>query len=646
MKKIDIDTFLTYKCASTPRFSPDGKKLAFIVNQPQPEENGYGSDLYIYDLDSRKVRPLTFRRHIGVYAWTGAQEIVFSDRTADDDETSYFCQNIVCGDARHYFTAPGRARSLYALDNGKLAVLQNIFIGEETPDTAYEVMTEVPFWSNGAGFTYRRRTGIFIYDPQGNRLEKITEPFEDCLGMDVMDHRILYTSYSWTDVRPVKPGMRLYDCRSGSVREIMAPGEMFIGAAVLCGNDSVIFAATDGTRYGQNQYMDFYQAELASNRTRRVRSYGYSIGGNTVGTDVRAGSGNPVLFNNGKVYFLTTIGESGILKSLDVSGDMELSGDLTNTGSCDSFDVSGEHLAVCGFFGDRLSELYVDGCSVTNFSKALDGYTIAAREYIKVPSRDGTMIHGFVMKPVDFDPEKTYPAILNIHGGPRTVFGGIFHHEMQMLAARGYFVFYCNPRGSDGRGNVFGDIDGRFGTIDYEDIMAFTDGVLKHYPQIDAGCLGVMGGSYGGFMTNWIIGHTDRFKAAVSMRCVTNWISMEFMSDIGSFFVPQSMGASAFDDVLRLWEQSPLKYAGNCKTPTLFIHSDEDYRCPLAEGMQMFAALKLVGCKTRLCVMKGENHELSRSGRPSRRIRRMKEIVAWMDEHLKGGLDTERQVEV
>jgi len=196
-------------------------------------------------------------------------------------------------------------------------------------------------------------------------------------------------------------------------------------------------------------------------------------------------------------------------------------------------------------------------------------------------------------------------------------------------------VFFCNPRGGEGRGDAFADIRGKYGTIDYDDLMRFTDAVLEHYPQIDPARVGVTGGSYGGFMTNWIIGHTDRFAAAASQRSIANWISKSNTTDIGYTFNADQMQCTAWSDLEKIWFHSPLKYADRCVTPTLFIHSDEDYRCWMAEGLQMYTALKVHGCTARLCLFHGENHELSRSGKPKHRLRRLREITAWFDQYLK-----------
>ncbi|MBR4484111.1 MAG: S9 family peptidase [Erysipelotrichaceae bacterium] len=239
------------------------------------------------------------------------------------------------------------------------------------------------------------------------------------------------------------------------------------------------------------------------------------------------------------------------------------------------------------------------------------------------------------LKPIDYDPKKKYPAILDIHGGPRCAYGPIYMHEMQMWASEGYFVFFCNPRGSDGRGNAFGDLRRKFGTIDYEDLMDFTDLVLESYPQIDKDRVGVTGGSYGGYMTNWIVGHTDRFKAAATQRSISNWITEVTISDYGIDFPIEMEFENVRACEKELWDISPLKYVNNVKTPILFIHSSEDYRCTLPEAVQFYTPIKINGVDTKLVIFKGENHELSRNGKPLYRLKRLDEITDWLNKYLK-----------
>ena len=248
---------------------------------------------------------------------------------------------------------------------------------------------------------------------------------------------------------------------------------------------------------------------------------------------------------------------------------------------------------------------------------------------------NGDKIRGFVLLPVDFDKNKKYPTLLSIHGGPKTEFSNIFHHEHQVFANDGYIIIYTNPHGSSGNGVKYSDIRGKYGTIDYEDLMNFTDFAIKKYPQIDENNMGVYGGSYGGFMTNWIVSHTNRFKAANSQRSISNWTSFYGVSDIGYYFAPDQTGANPWDNLEKMWEQSPIKHAKNVKTPTMFIHSDEDYRCPLEQGLQMYTRIKENGVDTKMYIFHGENHELSRSGKPKARIKRLEKIKEWFDGYLK-----------
>lgn len=281
----------------------------------------------------------------------------------------------------------------------------------------------------------------------------------------------------------------------------------------------------------------------------------------------------------------------------------------------------------CDFY-----KLDYETLAVTHFNDAmLRGKYVAQPDPLNLTAGDHE-VHGFILKPMDFEAGKKYPVIFDIHGGPKTVYGPVFYHEMQYWASRGYFVIFCNPTGSDGRG-AFMDIRGKYGTVDFDDLMAFCDAALAKYPEMDADNLFETGGSYGGFMTNWIIGHTDGFRACASQRSISNWTSFYGVSDIGPDFSEDQCGSTIWPDVEKFWWHSPMKYADKVKTPTLFLHSLEDYRCPVDQGYQMYSALIAHGVESRLVLFRGENHELSRSGKPKHRIRRLNEITGWFEQH-------------
>lgn len=267
--------------------------------------------------------------------------------------------------------------------------------------------------------------------------------------------------------------------------------------------------------------------------------------------------------------------------------------------------------------------------------KMLNRVKLGKTEEIWFKGPSGDDIQGWILTPPDFNPQTKYPAILEIHGGPHVQYGSVFMHEFQLLAARGYVVFYCNPRGSTGYGeNHAKAVWNNWGGPDYADISAWADHVQKKQ-YVDKSRMGVTGGSYGGYMTNWIIGSTDRFKAAVTQRSVSNFISMYGTSDFNWTFEQELGGKPPWDDMDNFWRQSPIRLIGQAKTPTLIIHSEQDMRCPIEQGEQVFVALKRLGVDAELVLFPDESHELSRAGRTDRRIERLNHITRWFDKYLK-----------
>jgi dipeptidyl aminopeptidase/acylaminoacyl peptidase len=261
---------------------------------------------------------------------------------------------------------------------------------------------------------------------------------------------------------------------------------------------------------------------------------------------------------------------------------------------------------------------------------------LAGVERVRYKSTDSWDIDGFLVKPLGWQPDKKYPMILSIHGGPAGQYGVDWYQEFQVYAARGWAVFFCNPRGSTGYGQKFErGILNNWGGMDYQDIMSGVDAVLKQNPWIDADRLGVTGGSYGGFMTNWILGHTTRFKAAVTLRSISNFISDDGTRD-GAYGHEEDFKGFVFDEFDQYWNASPLKYAKNVKTPTLILHSDNDFRVPIEQGEQWFRALKHYGVTAELVFFPRENHNLTRTGEPKHLVESLNWQCYWFDRFLNG----------
>ncbi len=261
---------------------------------------------------------------------------------------------------------------------------------------------------------------------------------------------------------------------------------------------------------------------------------------------------------------------------------------------------------------------------------------LADVERFTYKSADDWDVDGFLVKPINWRAGKKYPLILSVHGGPAGQYGVDWYHEFQVYAAKGYAVLFTNPRGSTGYGQKFErGIVNEWGGKDYLDVMNGLDAALKRYPWIDQDRLGVTGGSYGGFMTNWIVGHTDRFKAAVTLRSVVNFISDEGTRD-GAYGHTPDFSGDLFERFDFYWDRSPLKYAKNVKTPTLILHSDNDFRVPLEQGEQWFRALRHYGVTTEIVMFPRENHNLTRSGEPKHLVESLNWQLYWFDRFLNG----------
>ncbi len=248
---------------------------------------------------------------------------------------------------------------------------------------------------------------------------------------------------------------------------------------------------------------------------------------------------------------------------------------------------------------------------------------------------DGKKLHGWIVKPPDFDASKRYPLILQIHGGPHVAYGFGFFHEFRVLAEAGYVVLYMNPRGSTTYGQEFGNIiQYRYPGDDYRDLMSAVDHVIAR-GYIDEKRMGVTGGSGGGLLTNWVIAHTHRFAAAITQRCVSEWMTMWYSSDF-AMFMPYWFRKAPYEDPAEYAARSPITLADKIETPLMVIHSEEDWRTPIGQGEAMFRALLARRKPVVMVRFPGENHELSRSGTPSRRVQNQEHILRWFDRWLMG----------
>ena len=376
-----------------------------------------------------------------------------------------------------------------------------------------------------------------------------------------------------------------------------------------------------------------------------TESFDFQVGHDTI-NDIDKISAIPPTWTSDSqtLYFQVSYHGDTLLKSIDIN-EATLHDIMSDQGVIGDVQLDQSNSKLVYLYGDMtsLAQVWLRNLA-TGGSRKLTGFNqslfraidLGDVEEVWFKGPDNNDLQGWIIKPPGFSETRKYPSILEIHGGPMAQYGHYFMHEFYYLAAQGYVVYFCNPRGGQGYGEAHTKaIYNDWGNADYADVMAWVD-LVEQKSYIDQSRMGVTGGSYGGFMTNWIIGHSDRFKAAVTQRSVSNFISMAGSSDLGHRWEALfGAGGMMWDDIDNFWRQSPLKYIGNVKTPTLVIHSEQDLRCGIEQGEQMYVALKKLGVETELVRFPGEPHGLSRQGRTDRRIARLNHILRWFDRYLK-----------
>ncbi|MBP3816337.1 MAG: S9 family peptidase [Firmicutes bacterium] len=656
MKPISVDDFSKFKYLSNLSFSPKGETAAFVVTEADSKANGYKS--YIWTYENKKLKKLTSFGKEGSFQYLDEDTLLFPGSREGETkggqeevniESKYYRISLSGGEAELAYTFPIPVSKVIPLDKGDLILLGTVVPGFEdlykgdkkylatykkhvADNKDYEVIEQVPWWWNGTTYTKGAYTGIFKYEARTKKLTWLTKKNISVLDAKISeDKKTLY--YITNPVTPLlemvgRGELLSMNISTGRSTSLLKENEKLQLGDIEIGKDYLLIIASDNS-YGINTDPDFYKLDLKTKNLSLYARYGESIG-SSVGSDIRYGGGQVVKMEGDILYFTSTRYDSCNLYKLEKG---VISPVIDKPGSIDCFDIKDGKILMIALHDMKGQEIY-DGDlkQISKFNGAVTRDKYVAEPEILNVKRQGYEVHGFVLKPMNYNPKKKYPVILDVHGGPKTVYGPVFYHEMQYWAGKEYFVIFCNPTGSDGRG-AFSDIRGQYGTVDYEDIMALLDKALRTYPSMDKDNLFETGGSYGGFMTNWIIGHTNRFRACASQRSISNWFSFYGVSDIGVRFATDQNASDPWSNPKKLWEHSPIKYADKVKTPTLFIHSFEDYRCPIDQGYQMFTSLVAHGVEARLVCFRGENHELSRSGKPAHRLKRLNEITGWFDSH-------------
>lgn len=672
MSKIKKKDLLKIHFLSNLTFSSDKKHLAVAVSKAKEDKKGYESNIHLYDFEKKVWEQYTGSGKDQRFFWDIEKPSLYIMAAREEEDaakqkegyewTSVYELKIGKGEAVRKFVIRKNVEKIKQLDEYRFLFTASIGTDEkelfelDEKDAAkeierrkeekdYEAIEQIPFWGNGAGFTHGKMRKLYLYDAKKDKLRLFAgDVFSEISVADFEIHGdkaiIIYEKAAAK--QPVYNHLMLLDLKSEEVLFDFQEQKYAFAKAFLNQKKEIVAICSEMKEYGLNENARVLCFDTESQEQREWGEYLDTSFWNSVGSDVRLYGSETIRWMDEHLYFVSTKGYSAHLYRLCENGSVEEV--IEGNGSVDEYAFGEEEIYYIGLRDMRPQEIY---CRSQKEGKESDqrisefNAFIAEKdklifpEHFIVTDKDGYEIDAWMMRPRHMKSDKKYPMILDVHGGPKTVYGEVYYHEMQYWASEGYAVLFCNPRGSDGKGNRFADIRGVYGGVDYDNLMQVVDEALVKYPFIDAENLFVTGGSYGGFMTNWIVGHTNRFKAAATQRSIANWVSMYGTTDIGYYFAPDQTGADPWNGYEAMWAQSPMKYADQVVTPMLVIHSEEDYRCWLAEGIQMFTALKYHGVDARLVIFKGENHELTRSGRPDHRLRSMKEIFGWFEKYYK-----------
>ena len=673
VRPLTIDDLYEITLVSDPAVSPDEQRIAWVETSMHKHEDSYKAEIWIAGIDGGNARQLTSGSHRDtqpIWSPDGARLVFISNRPAAKSTATPDDQNSAGSAATQLWTIAadggeavqltnhpnGASSPAWSPDSRRVVFVADDDLDDEAPNEAAVTMgmhadevvvNDLRYRADGRGLI-KRFAHIWAIDIATRQSVQLTDG-------DVQDN-----SPAWSpDGRSIAfLGDRSANRRTGSAQAAMvvpATG----GDVRPVGPDDAVFNSLEWSPNGKRIALLGHE-DAETGRTRNiavwtVNSDGSKLRNHTekvdvtfadVGmSDMATGSGGDICWIDADTLLVqgSDRGATRLFKvplksakPVPITDKRErvLQADMRPKGTTIAF-VAGStdmpfELRTSTARGKRVKTIRNPNAGL------VETVHLASPKEIDVAAPDGKKIQTWVLPPYGLDPKSDakYPLVVQIHGGPHAMYGYALFHEMQVMASRGYGVVFCNPRGSSGYGEEFtGVTRGTWGESDMPDVIAAVEAATE-LPWVDSDRLGITGGSYGGYLTNWIIGHDTRFKAAVTQRCVSNFHSFVGTSDIGYDFGVYEFDGTPWSDAEKLLKHSPISYVENIETPLLILHAEHDLRCPIEQAEQMFTALRYLGKEVAFVRMPDESHDLSRSGTPSRRVARLQRLIGWFDNHL------------
>ncbi|HEA31363.1 MAG TPA: S9 family peptidase [Leeuwenhoekiella sp.] len=644
-----IDIF-DMEYVSDPQISPNGGKVIYVRNFKDIMTDKNLSNLWIINADGSQNRPLTTGNHNDIAPhWShDGEKIIFKSNKENDKMKLYvmWMDNNEVAALTNTPETPGGVS--WSWDDEQIAF--NMFVPYDhesiiklpakpegaTWNTPPKYIDDLNYRSDGAGYLRSGNDQLFVLSIDGGTPRQLTHDAYD-YGAPIWskDNEKLFFSANLHEDHELEPN-------NTEIYSLKLSDEQIEALTDRKGPDANPVLSPKGGQIAYTGYDDTYQGYTVT------KMYVMDTDGSSskvITNDLDRDIQNLQWEKNGKgIYFQydergdTKIGHvalTGKIRTItDSLGGLSLGRPYTaasysvSENDTFAFSLGGtEHPADLAVWDDgevkRLTALNED---LFSFKKSGN-----VKEITWNSSYDNQEIQGWIVTPPNFDPNKKYPFILEIHGGPFASYGSVFSAEIQLYAAAGYVVLYCNPRGSTSYGQEFGNlIHHDYPNHDYDDLMSGVDKVMEK-GYIDQENLFVTGGSGGGVLTAWIVGKTDRFKAAVVAKPVINWYSFVLYADNPAFFYKYWFGDKPWENPEAYLKRSPLSYVGNVTTPTMLISGEEDYRTPTAEAEQFYAALKIQKVETALVRIPGASHSIA--ARPSNLVAKVASVLAWFNKY-------------
>lgn len=638
-----------------PQYSPDGKKLAYVQTKVNKKQDSYDAHIMVFDTETEETAQWTFgtgRNQHPRWSPDGRMLAFTSNR---DDSSQVYVIHTAGGEAKKVTDIPydvvqpeWSPDGNYLLCSVKLTKTESVKDEKKPEIEDYEPLEvdSLTYKADGQGFKRGKYTQLVFVQIETGDMKQITACERDHVShaFSPCGEKIAFCANLTEEDDNRVNDVYLMTLSSGELKRLTGQNGIF--SSLSFSPDGKRLAFLGHEKEFQNATLDkawmydFEKDELTCLTEMLDVHLNDAVAGDSLVGGVLP---KPAWTKDGNGFYVigTDQGSTGIyyISTEGLAYPVRLEKEHLNGFSLRPDETGFAASIALPVWPSELYDIALGEDKAKRLTDANEDFVkehiISTPEEFQFETADGLTVHGWLMKPAGFEEGKKYPLILEVHGGPHAMYANAYFHEFQVLAAKGSAVVYVNPRGSHGYGQDFvNKVRGDYGGGDFDDVMAAVDHVHAHHDFIDQDRLGITGGSYGGFMTNWAVGHTNRFKAAVTQRSISNWVSFYGVSDIGYFFTDWQLGADLFEDPDKLWDRSPLKYAERVETPLLILHGERDDRCPIEQAEQLFTALKKMGKNVKLVRFPNASHDLSRSGHPKQRIKRLQYIAGWFDSHL------------